>query len=94
MVFLPVRDDEAFLVALISVVPWIPTNWEASVVLICADDGYMWQALGLLREAVAWAKRRKCVEIRISSETAYDIGPMAMRVGASEMPPRYSVRFP
>lgn len=92
MVFLPIRTDHAFLVALISLIPWTPADPEASVVMVCADDGCMWEAMTLLRESLAWAKRRKCVNWNVSSETAYDMAPLAQRLGAV-VNPRYRVEL-
>ena len=67
MVFLPIRSTDAFLVGMISVVPWTPTNWEANVVMLCADEDKMWQAVALARASIEWARQRKCSEWRISS---------------------------
>ena len=93
MVFLPIRSTDAFLVGMISVVPWTPTNWEANVVMLCADEDKMWQAVALARASIEWARQRKCSEWRISSETAIELGPIAKRLGAEELSPRYRVRF-
>jgi hypothetical protein len=93
MVFLPLRTDHAFLVGMITVVPWRPAEWEAIMMWLCSEDGFMWEALALLREGAAWAKRRKCVEFRISSETTFDIAPLAKRIGAKELRPQWGLRF-
>ena len=93
LVFYPIRSDNSFVVTLISIIPWMPAEWEANVVWCCADDGAMWEALALLRESLAWAKRRKCVEWRFRSETDFDTGPMARRLGAHELPTNYAVRL-
>lgn len=93
VVFFPIRSDGAFCVALISVIPWMPADPEANLVMLCAEEGCMWQAIGLLREAAAWAQRRKCTELRISSETAVDLTPIAERLGAVKLPDRHALRF-
>lgn len=93
MVFLPIRTDDAFCISMITLTPWFPNDWEAVVVMICADDGKMWQALALLRESLAWAGRRNCADWRLSSETSYDIEPLARRLGAEEFQPRYHIRL-
>jgi hypothetical protein len=92
LVFLPLRTEGAFLVVLISVIPWLPTEWEANVAMICADDGKLWEAMTLVRESIHWAERRKCAKWHISSETGFDIAPMALRVGAKPAP-RYRVEL-
>lgn len=93
VVFLPIRTQGAFCVALISVIPWMPADPEANLVMLCAEEGCMWEAVSLLREAAAWAQRRKCVELRISSETAFDLTPLAKRMGAVPLPDRHALRF-
>lgn len=93
MVFLPIRAADAFLIAMINVLPWLPSEWETNVIMFVADKGAMWQALGLARASIAWARQRKCTEWRISSETAHELGPIAKRLGAEDLSPRYRVRF-
>ena len=93
VVFFPVRTDHAFCVALISVIPWMPAEPEANLVMLCAEQGFMWDAIALLREAAAWASRRRCTELRITSETAFDLAPIAQRLGAIELPSRFALRF-
>lgn len=93
MMFLPIRTDSAFVVCLIAVIPWLPSNWEANVIMCCAEDGKAWEVMGLLRATLEWAKKRKCVEWRMRTETAYDLGPMAKRLGAGVLPPCYVVRL-
>lgn len=92
-VFLPLRTDGAFLVVLISTLPWLPSEWEANMVHLCAEDGCMWEAVRLVREGIAWAKQRRCTEFRMSSETSYDLGPIAKRAGMTELRPKYCVRL-
>lgn len=93
MVFLPIRTDDAFLVALVACVPWKPADLECNVALVCANDGKMWEALALIRDSIEWAKQRGCAEWHMSSETSYNLGPIAQRVGGEVCPPRYLVRL-
>lgn len=93
LAFWPVRTDDAFLIAMISSVPWLPAEWECNIPMVCADDGAAWQAMALLRESVEWAKRRRCATWRVVSETDFDLGPMAVRLGATEISPRYVLRL-
>lgn len=93
MVFLPVRSDAAFAIAMVNVVPWLPARWETNIVMFCADDGKIWEGLALLRATIEWARQRKCVEWRISSETAAELAPLAKRLGAEELSPRYRMRL-
>ncbi|HEX3524235.1 MAG TPA: hypothetical protein VHT52_19365 [Stellaceae bacterium] len=93
MVFLPIRSSDAFLIAILAVIPWLPAKMECNVALVYAENGKMWQALTLIRESVAWARRRGCFEWHVSSESVYDLAPLARRVGAEECPPRYRVRL-
>lgn len=89
MIFFACRTQDAFAITLISVVPWLPNNIEANLVFICADDGCMWQAVRLLRSSIDWAKRRKCTLWRVSSDTDFDLAPLARRLGAKELSPRF-----
>ena len=92
--FLPIRTDGAFLVAMLSCSPWTPALFEAEVILICADDGRMWDALHLLRYSIEWARQRKCSVWRIGvgwDFPAGELGPLAKRVGAKEIKPMYMV---
>jgi hypothetical protein len=93
MMFLPVRTDNAFLIAMLSTTPWTPHTPEANVTLVCSEFGCMWQAVSLLRYSIEWAKRRKCSLWRVSSETDFDLGPIAHKLGATEPNTRWQLRF-
>lgn len=93
LMFLPVRTDDAFLIAMLSTTPWSPQAPECNVALVCADDGCMWQAVRLLRFSVEWAKKRRCSLWRLSSETDFDLEPIARKVGATEPNTRWVMRF-
>lgn len=84
MVFLPIRTDNAFCIAMISANPWLPADWHAHIAMVCADDGKMWEAMALLRETLSWATRRNCVDWKLNSETVFQLGPLARRLGAVE----------
>ena len=93
LMFYPVRTDNAFLIAMLSCCPWTPSLFECNVILVCADDGAMWDALTLLRGSINWARRRQCVIWRLSSDTDYELSPLARRVGATELSPRFVLRL-
>ena len=93
MMFLPIRTDHAFLIAMLSTTPWMPATPECNVVLVCAEEGKMWEAIMLLRASIEWAKRRKCSLWRISSETDFDLEPIAHKLGATEANVRYVKRL-
>ena len=93
MMFLPLRTADAFLIAMISTTPWMPQAPEANVVLVCAEEGHMWEAIMLLRASIEWAKRRKCTLWRLSSETDFDLAPIAHKLGANEANVRYVLRL-
>lgn len=93
LVFLAVRLDGAFLIAALNMIPWAPGELEGNVVLVVADEGCMWQALELLRFSIAWAKMRRATEWRLTSETEVELGPLAKRLGAKELSPRYCLRL-
>jgi hypothetical protein len=78
---------------MLSGIPWLAGELEANVVFICADDGCMWQALRLLRCSIDWARRRRCTTWRLASETDYDLGPLARRLGVTEQSPRFILQL-
>jgi hypothetical protein len=93
LLFLAIRTDKAFLIALISCLPWTPSEFEANIIFLCAEDNAAWHTLKLLRYSIDWARRRKLTYWRIAGETEFDLGPLALRVGAKESQPRYSLRL-
>ena len=90
LMFLPIRTDRAFLVALLAALPWAG-DLECHISLLCADDNAGWQVMDLLKLSINWAKVRKCGSWRITSETEFDLGPLALRLGAKETTPRYTL---
>lgn len=90
LMFYPVRSEDAFVITMLSVVPWVASDLDANVVFACADEGCMWQALRLLRCSIDWSKRRRATVWRISSDTDYDFAPIARRLGATEISPRFA----
>jgi hypothetical protein len=93
VVFYPARMPNAFCISMLSLVPWLPSTVECNIVFVCAEHGALWEAMKLLRSSIAWAKMRGCTLWRLSSDTDYDLSPMAERLGAKEISPRYVVRF-
>lgn len=93
LMFRSVRTDSAFSISMISTLPWAPSEFECNVVLVCADDGAMWQAFKLMRDSVAWAKKRKCSRWKLSSDTDVDLYQMAMRLGAKRISPRFTLEL-
>jgi hypothetical protein len=93
LMFHSARTENAFAISMISTLPWLPSEFEANIIFICAEDGAMWEAMRLLRDSVAWAKLRKCKRWRMSSNTEYDVQAMARRLGATEITPRFSMEF-
>lgn len=87
------RTDDAFLVALASVFPWLPGDPEVNVVCICADDDAGWQVIKLLRASIEWARKRNAKCWRITSDTGYDLRPLAWRIGAREVNPRFEIEL-
>ena len=91
MVFYPIRTDHAFMVTLISLLPWLPGEPEANVVILCAEDGWLWDAIRLARASFDWAIRRNCHRWGINSDTQFDLAPIADRIGGVERKARYVV---
>ena len=93
LIFLPIRLDNAFLIGVINIIPWAPAELEFTTMLICADDGKLWEVVTLLRFSIEWARKRKLADWRLSSETEFEFGALAKRLGAVALSPRYSLRL-
>ena len=93
MVFYPIRTDHAFMVTLISLLPWLPGEPEANVALLCAEEGWVWDSIKLARASLDWAYRRNCWKWGFNSITDFEIGPIARRMGIVQLAPRYMVRL-
>ena len=93
MLFLAQRTDNAFCITMLSVTPWVPSDYESNIVVICAEDNATWESLVLMRASIEWAKLRRCKAWRISSDTGNDILPFARRLGATEIAPRYVLKL-
>lgn len=89
MLFLAVRSPNAFLIQMISTLPWFPNEFQCNVVFIAADDDSMWEAIHLLRYGIEWGKRRRCADWRLAGDAEYDMGPIARRLLATEIQPRW-----
>ena len=87
------RTDGAFLVAMNVVLPWTPGEPEVNVVSICADDSAGWQVIRLLRSSIEWARKRNAAKWRLTSDTMFDVWPLADRVGAKQVRPRYEINL-
>lgn len=93
VVFYPCRTDNAFMVTLISLLPWLPGEPEASVVMLCDEEGAIWDTIRLARASLQWAIRRNCHRWGFNSDTAYDVGPIAQRLDIVQRCPRYVVHL-
>lgn len=93
LTFYYTRTNNAFQITMLSVMPWLPAEPEASMIFACADDGHMWEIIKLCRDSVEWARNRRCTIWRLSSDTEYDFSGLAKRLGCEEMSPRYVIRF-
>jgi hypothetical protein len=93
LMFLPQRTHNAFCFSMMTMVPWLPSEFSCDIVAICADDGAMWEAMKLMRSSIAWARSRKCTYWRMSSDTETDLAAFARRIGADEVSPRFMIRL-
>lgn len=93
MTFYATRTDAAFQISMLSIMPWFPAEPECSAIFACAEDGALWDVIKLMRDSIEWARRRRCSMWRLSSDTAADFEHLAKRLGATEIAPRYVIRF-
>lgn len=87
------RTDNAFQISMLSLMPWLPAEPECSVIFACAEEGYGWDVIRLMRDSIEWARRRRCTVWRLSSDTEVDFVALAKRLGCDEISPRYIMRF-
>ncbi|MBO0737075.1 MAG: hypothetical protein J2P48_10965 [Alphaproteobacteria bacterium] len=83
-VHLAIRTDKAACVTVLSAPEWLPADWDALVTTVMAEeDANVWKdVIPLLEASRDWSRRKKCVTWKVASETHYDLGPLAKRVGA------------
>ena len=93
LLFYPARTERAFTITMISFLPWLPGEFEANVILACADFDANLDIIRLLRDSIEWSRRRRITTWRICSDTVYDVASIARRVGATEIAPRYCLRL-
>lgn len=93
VLFCPQRMPNAFCITMLAILPWLPSDVECNVVMICCEENCMWEGMKLLRSSIAWGKQRRCTLWRLSSDTDYDLANIAKRLGATEISPRYILRY-
>jgi hypothetical protein len=93
LTFYATRTEDAFHISMLSLMPWLPAEPECIVLFVCAEDNKGWQAVKLLRDSIAWARKRRCTIWRLSSDTDAELVAVAKRLGVTEISPRYCMRF-
>lgn len=93
LLFLPQRMPGAFCISSLSVLPWLPKDFNCNIAFICAYEGCGWEAMKLLRSSKEWARGRGCKTWCLASDTPVDLKQLAWRLDATEIHPRYVVRF-
>jgi hypothetical protein len=93
LLFLPQRMPNSFCISMLSVLPWLPSDFNCNVGFICAEEGCGWEAMKLLRSSREWARTRKCRTWALASDTPVDLKQLAWRLEATEIYPRYVYRF-
>jgi hypothetical protein len=88
--YFAMRTEDAFLVAVLSSMPWSMSRSEAIVLILITDDDKPWQIVRLLRESIKWARQRKAAHWHLWMDDA-DAGALARRVGARQNTNRYRV---
>jgi hypothetical protein len=90
--FLAIRSDHAFVVAHLEAMPWTAFELEVSVMFTCCEEGVrsgVWEALNLLKQSMEWGRQRKAVRWHLWSDTSFDLGPFAQRLGCEQASSRY-----
>jgi hypothetical protein len=82
--FLPIRTDNALLIAMIHVRPWLPSKPEVHVIILIADVGAVWECPALLQASIEWAMLCNIERWHFEPRIEKDIGPLMRRIGAHE----------
>jgi hypothetical protein len=88
--YFAMRTEDAFLVSVLSSMPWSMSRSEAIVLILITADDKPWQIVRLLRESIKWARQRKAAHWHLWMDDA-DAGALARRVGARKNTNRYRV---
>jgi len=85
--------SKAFTICMLVMEAWIPGQVFCNNVMLNSEAGGVWQEIHLLRAALVWAKKRRCTEYRIWSDTPIDLQAAARRVGGVPTAVRYTVKL-
>ena len=89
LLFVAERTDNAFAISHLYTMPWTAKELEVDIMFLCADQGAVWEAVTLCRSSIKWAREHNAKKWRVSSETAFELGPIADRLGARLHSQRY-----
>ena len=89
--FLAIRSDHAFVIAHLEAMPWTARELEVSVMFTCCEEvrSGVWEALNLLRQSMVWGRDRNAVRWHLWSDTSFELGPLAERIGCEKASSRY-----
>jgi hypothetical protein len=93
LIFFAMRTDKAFMICNLIKDAWLPGVMICNNMMLNSEAGAVWEEVALVREAIEWARKRRCAEFRIWSDTEVDLQAIAVRVGAMPSAVRYTVRL-
>lgn len=85
------RTANALCISLITEYPWQPNRREVIVLSLIADNGRVWETLPLLRDSIAWARRREAKCWRLATDMGQDFAPLMKRLGVPNDTPCYKL---
>ncbi len=94
--FFIARGEYAAVVVYIFRYFYAPSRPEATLIFLLGsrqERSTVWEAAQLLEHAVLWAKEKRSVVFKMDSATAFDIAPLAKRIGAKPTGQTYVVEF-
>ena len=89
LIYFSARTENAFAISHLHANPFRGGRIVVDIMFICADHGAMWEAVELGEASIAWARDHNAKAWQISSDTDIDLGPIARRLGCTEISPRY-----
>lgn len=61
--------------------------------LVTEKGNHIWEAIRMARHIKLWAEQHGAEELYLADSTDIDLGPIAKRIGATEITPRYVVKL-
>ena len=79
--YFAIRSERALTIVQLTIQPFRGCITEAQTMFTCAEEGAIWDVVHLLRKSKDWSKERGASRWCLWSETSFELGPLARRLG-------------